>query len=175
MSTKNHKRESEFLFTVISLYLKNRVEIKHQNHSLLRRYPNHFFNLSSKIMKICEQILRRAPRALQYKPRAMQYSYAQLTASQNSKNYDLDLWWCILNMGQSASTFLLPSCGSLSASLIRCSNSSRVGSINSHPSGGGLRPVRRTFGILHSSHFWRNLISTNFKQTYLKNFWVTAS
>ena len=56
-------------------------------HFLFRRDQNHYSNLTSKIMKMCEHILKTAP---QYnsnslnckKPRAPQYSYAQLTASQ---------------------------------------------------------------------------------------------
>ena len=31
--------------------------------------------------------------------------------------YHLDFWWCILKIGHNASTFLLPSCSSVSASL----------------------------------------------------------
>lgn len=78
-----------------------------------------------------------------------------------------------MNIGQSDSCFRLPSCGSVSAETARtkivnkqpfehnlqerfgnppsrifCSNSSRVGSISSHPSGGGFR-LRRTFGIVY--------------------------
>ena len=58
-------------------------------HFLFRRDQNHYSNLTSKIMKMCEQILKKKT-APQYnsnslnckKPRAPQYSFAQLTASQ---------------------------------------------------------------------------------------------
>lgn len=49
-------------------------------------------------------------------------------------------------MGHRDSTFLFPSCESVSASRIFWSSSSNVGSISSHPSGGGFR-LRRTLGI----------------------------
>ena len=82
--------------TVFSLYLKIRAKKIHAAkplafslHFLFRRDQNHYSNLTSKIMKMCEQILKKKT-APQYnsnslnckKPRAPQYSYAQLTASQ---------------------------------------------------------------------------------------------
>ena len=83
--------------TVFSLYFKFRAEKFHAAkplafslHFLFRRDQNHYSNLTSKIMKMCEQILKKKT-APQYnsnslncnkKPRAPQYSYAQLTASQ---------------------------------------------------------------------------------------------
>ena len=42
--------------TVISLYFKIREEITPQNHSLLRRYLNHYFNLRSNIMNIAGRL-----------------------------------------------------------------------------------------------------------------------
>ena len=59
-------------------------------HFLFRRDQNHYSNLTSQIMKMCEQILKKKKTAPQYnsnslnckKPRAPQYSFAQLTASQ---------------------------------------------------------------------------------------------
>ena len=56
-------------------------------HSLFRRDQNHYSNLTTKIIKMCEQILKKKT-APQYnsnslnckKPRARQYSSAQLTA-----------------------------------------------------------------------------------------------
>lgn len=48
-------------------------------------------------------------------------------------------WWLIWNIGHNASCFLLPSEGAFSASFILLENSSRVSSISSKPSGGGLR------------------------------------
>ena len=83
--------------TVFSLYFKIRAKKFHAAkplafslHFLFRRDQNHYSNLTSKIMKMCEQILRKKKTAPQYKsnslnckkPRAPQYSYAQLTASQ---------------------------------------------------------------------------------------------
>ena len=80
--------------TVFSLYFKFRAKFHAAKqpafspHFLFRRDQNHYSNLTSKIMKMCEQILKKT--ASQYnsnslnckKPRAPQYSYAQLTASQ---------------------------------------------------------------------------------------------
>ena len=83
--------------TVFSLYFKIRAKKFHAAkplafslHFLFRRDQNHYSNLTSKIMKMCEQILKKKKTAPQYnsnslnckKPRAPQYSYAQLTASQ---------------------------------------------------------------------------------------------
>ena len=82
--------------TYFSLYFKFRAEKFHAAkppafslHFLFRRDQNHYSNLTSKIMKMCEQILKKKT-APQYnsnslnckKPREPQYSYAQLTASQ---------------------------------------------------------------------------------------------
>ena len=82
--------------TAFSLYFKIRAKKIHAAkplafslHFLFRRDQNHYSNLTSKIMKMCEQILKKKT-APQYnsnslnckKPRAPQYSYAQLTASQ---------------------------------------------------------------------------------------------
>ena len=82
--------------TVFALYFKIRAKKIHAAkplafslHFLFRRDQNHHSNLTSKIMKMCEQILKKKT-APQYnsnslnckKPRAPQYSYAQLTASQ---------------------------------------------------------------------------------------------
>ena len=82
--------------TVLSLYFKFGAKKFHATkplafslHFLFRRDQNHSSNLTSKIMKMCEQILKKKT-APQYnsnslnckKPRAPQYSYAQLTASQ---------------------------------------------------------------------------------------------
>ena len=58
------------------------------------------------------------------------------------------LWLWILKMGHRVSTRLFPSCGSLSASRIFASSSSSVGSIRSHPSGGGLPLARRILGMI---------------------------
>ena len=81
---------------VFSLYFKIRAIKFHAAkplafslHFLFRRDQNHCSNLTSKIMKMCEQILKKKT-APQYnsnslnckKPRAPQYSFAQLTASQ---------------------------------------------------------------------------------------------
>ena len=81
---------------VFSLYFKIRAKKFHAAkplafslHFLFRRDQNHHSNSNSKIMKMCEQILKKKT-APQYnsnclnckKPRAPQYSYAQLTASQ---------------------------------------------------------------------------------------------
>ena len=82
--------------TVFSLYFKFGAKKFHASkplafslHFLFRRDQNHYSNLTSKIMKMCEQILKKKT-APQYnsnslnckKPRAPQYSFAQLTASQ---------------------------------------------------------------------------------------------
>ena len=82
--------------TVFSLYFKIRAKAIHATeplafslHFLFRRDQNHYSNLTRKITKMCEQILKKKT-APQYnsnslnckKPRAPQYSYAQLTASQ---------------------------------------------------------------------------------------------
>ena len=82
--------------TVFSLYFKIRAKKFHAAkplafslHFLFRRDQNHYSNLTSKIMKMCEQTLKKKT-APQYnsnslnckKPRAPQYSFAQLTASQ---------------------------------------------------------------------------------------------
>ena len=82
--------------TVFSLYFKIRAKKIHAAkplafwlHFLFRRDQNHYSNLTSKIMKMCEQILKKKT-APQYnsnslnckKPRAQQYSFAQLTVSQ---------------------------------------------------------------------------------------------
>ena len=82
--------------TVFSLYFKIRAKKFHSAkplafslHFLFRRDQNHNSNLTSKIMKMCEQILKKKT-APQYnsnslnckKPRAPQYSFVQLTASQ---------------------------------------------------------------------------------------------
>ena len=64
MSTKNHQRESKFLFvqtpfshSTLKLEQKNFTP---QNHSLFfRRDQNHYSNLTSKIMKMCEQIFKK--------------------------------------------------------------------------------------------------------------------
>ena len=82
--------------TVFSLNFKIRAKEIHAAkplafslHFLFRRDQIHYSNLTSKIMKMCEQILkkRQRPNTIQIlwivkKPRAPQYSYAQLTASQ---------------------------------------------------------------------------------------------
>ena len=104
--------------TIFSLYFKFRAKKFHAAkplafslHFLFRRDQNHYSNLTSKIMKMCEQILKKRQRpntiqilwivknqekannspsyrcaAINYlnckKPRAPQYSYAQLAASQ---------------------------------------------------------------------------------------------
>ena len=82
--------------TVFSLYFKFRERKFHAAKPLafsldflFRRDQNHYSNLTSKIVKICEQILKKKT-APQYnsnslnckKPRAPQYSYVQLAASQ---------------------------------------------------------------------------------------------
>ena len=82
--------------TIFSLYFKFGAKkiyaakpLAFSLHFLFRRDQNHYSNLTSKIMKMCEQILKKKT-APQYnsnslnckKPRAPQYSYAQLTASQ---------------------------------------------------------------------------------------------
>ena len=67
---KNHYRETEFLFnTVFSLYFKIRAKKIHAAkplafslHFLFRRDQNHHSNLTSKIMKMCEQILKKRQR-----------------------------------------------------------------------------------------------------------------
>ena len=43
-----------------------------------------------------------------------------VSSSFNTMVSHLDFWWWILKIGQSASTFLLPSCSSVSASLNNC-------------------------------------------------------
>ena len=83
--------------TVFSLSFKFRAKKFHAAkplafslHFLFRRDQNQYSNLTSKIMKMCEQILKKRKTAPQYnsnslnckKPRAPQYSFAQLTASQ---------------------------------------------------------------------------------------------
>ena len=108
---KNTSEKANFCSNpVFSLYFKFRSKKFHAAkplafslHFLFRRDQNHYSNLTSKIMKMCEKILKKktAPQynsnslnckktAPQYnsnslnckKPRAPQYSYAQLTASQ---------------------------------------------------------------------------------------------
>ena len=66
MWTKNHYRETEFLSnTVFSLYFKIRAKIHAAKplafslHFMFRRDQNHYSNLTSKIMKMCEQILKK--------------------------------------------------------------------------------------------------------------------
>ena len=81
--------------TVFSLYFEIRAKKFHAAkpltfslHFLFRRDQNHYSNLTSKMMKLCEQILKKEKTAPQYnsnslnckKPRAPQNSYAQLTA-----------------------------------------------------------------------------------------------
>ena len=80
--------------TVSSLYFKIRAKKFHPAkplafslHFLFRRDQNHYSNLTSKIMKMCEQIFKKRQRPNTNslnckKPRAPQYRYAQLTASQ---------------------------------------------------------------------------------------------
>ena len=67
MWTKNHYRETEFFSnTIFSLYIKIRAKKIHAAkplafslHFLFRRGQNHHSNLTSKIMKMCEQILKK--------------------------------------------------------------------------------------------------------------------
>ena len=60
--------------TVFSLYLKIRAKKFHAAkplafplHFVFRRDQNHYFNLTSKIMKMCEQILKTRQRSIQFK------------------------------------------------------------------------------------------------------------
>ena len=61
--------------TVFSLYFKLRAKKKFQAakplafslHFLFRRDQNHYFNLTSKIMKMCEQILKKDSAPIQFK------------------------------------------------------------------------------------------------------------
>ena len=60
--------------TVFSLYLKIRAKKIHAAkplalslHFLFRRVPNHYSNLTSKIMKMCEQILKKDSAPIQFK------------------------------------------------------------------------------------------------------------
>ena len=70
MWTKNHNRETEFLFKPrFSLYFKIRAKKIHAAkplafslHFLFRRDQNHYSNLTWKIMKMCEQILKKRQR-----------------------------------------------------------------------------------------------------------------
>ena len=66
MRTKNHLREGEILFQHCFLNLLEKSKKIHAAkplafslHFLFRRDQNHYSNLTSKIMKICEQILKR--------------------------------------------------------------------------------------------------------------------
>ena len=75
MWTKNHYRETEFLFkhrflTTLKLERKKIHAAKplaFSLHFLFRRDQNHYSNLTSKIMKKCEQILikRQCPNTIQ--------------------------------------------------------------------------------------------------------------
>ena len=60
--------------TVFSLYLKIRAKKIHAAkplasslHFLFRRYQNHYSNLTSEIMKMCEQILKKDSAPIQFK------------------------------------------------------------------------------------------------------------
>ena len=60
--------------TVFSLYCKIRVKKFHAAkplvfslHFLFRRDQNHYSNLTSKIMKMCEQILKKGSAPIQFK------------------------------------------------------------------------------------------------------------
>ena len=67
MRTKNHKRESEFVQTPFShstLKLERKKfhaakPLAFSLHFLFRRDQNPYSNLNSKIMKMCERILKR--------------------------------------------------------------------------------------------------------------------
>ena len=87
-----------FVRTLFSLYFKTRAKNLHAAkplafslHFLFRRDQNQYPNLTSKFMKMCEQIFKKRQRPItiqilrkncKKKPRAPQYSSAQLTASQ---------------------------------------------------------------------------------------------
>ena len=68
-------KEIEFLFnTVFSLYFKLRAKKFYATkplafllHFLFRRDQNHYSNLTSKIIKICEQILKKDSAPIQFK------------------------------------------------------------------------------------------------------------
>ena len=95
VNKKSLPRNRIFVQTPFSHYFKIRAKkitpqlLAFSLHFLFRRDQNHNSNLTSKITKMCEQILKKKT-APQYnsnslnckKPRAPQYSYAQLTASQ---------------------------------------------------------------------------------------------
>ena len=60
--------------TVFSLYFKNRAKkfnaakpLAFSLHFLFRRDQNHYSNLTSKIMKMCEQILKKDSVPIQFK------------------------------------------------------------------------------------------------------------
>ena len=69
MWTKNHYRETEFLFKhrfLTTLKLEQKIHaakpLAFSLHFLFRRDQNHHSNLTSKIMKMCEQILKKRQR-----------------------------------------------------------------------------------------------------------------
>ena len=73
---KNHQREKEFLCSniVFSLYCKIRAQKFHAAKPLafslqflFRRDQNHYSKLTSKIIKICEQILKKVSAPIQFK------------------------------------------------------------------------------------------------------------
>ena len=73
---KNHKREEKAYFcssTLSSIYFKIRAKNFHAAkplafslHFLFRRDQSRYFNLTSKIMKICEQILKKDSDQVQF-------------------------------------------------------------------------------------------------------------
>ena len=67
MRTKNHYRETEFLFkhrflTLLSEKFHAAKPLAFSLHFLFRRDQNHYSNLTSKIMKMCEKILKKRQR-----------------------------------------------------------------------------------------------------------------
>ena len=105
VNKKSLARKGIFLKPIFSLYFKIRVKkfyaakpLAFSLHFLFRRDQNYRFNLTSKIIKMCEQILKKDSAPIQFeffelkkkasdnetnKARTLQYSFAELTASQS--------------------------------------------------------------------------------------------
>ena len=79
--------------TILALYFKIRAKKIHAAkplafslHFLFRRDQNHYSNLTSKIMKMCEQILKKKKRAPQYNSNSLNCKKNQVKAN-NSPSY----------------------------------------------------------------------------------------